>query len=298
MFRRPEVSAAAAATAAAATVTAVISTKSDRGHTRMSEQRLRFGSLNVHCLSNAEKLVDLLRVHEIDVLCLQEAPGDSTINPFAEKLGMKVAVIRYADHGLFNCILVRESGPLWRGMETMVLDLPDLTKRTTENRCAVCLTLPSIDLTVCCTHLDAYSEDTRLSQWAQCADALPKTPTLVMGDFNALQRCDYRDEEWDALVEKRRKAGIESELNLVEKVVDDGYQDMRKGVGFVGKIGPTATSVYGARVDYSFMNEAAMEKFGVCRYEHVDTTLAGRATDHCLIMADVMIKEARSLSLF
>jgi len=104
----------------------------------MSEQRLRFGSLNVHYLNNSEDLVELLRVHNIDVLCLQEASGDNGVNPFAKKLGMKVAVIGYADHGLFNCILVRESTSLWRGMESMVLNLPDLTKNDRESLRSQC----------------------------------------------------------------------------------------------------------------------------------------------------------------
>ena len=50
----------------------------------------------------------------------------------------------------------------------------------------------------------------------EAAEAGQQQPMLLLGDFNALRRRDYSDEEWEALCARRAKAQIESPTAVTE----------------------------------------------------------------------------------
>ena len=91
----------------------------------------------------------------------------------------------------------------------------------------------------------------------------------------------------------RRAAGIESETALIEQIerpADSGgwgLADCRAAARRV--VGPTATSVYGARVDYVWGSPAAMQRWRVAESHHVDAPMMGDddddpSTDHALVL--------------
>ena len=50
----------------------------------------------------------------------------------------------------------------------------------------------------------------------EAAEAGQQQPMFMLGDFNALRRRDYSDEEWEALCARRAKAQIESPTAVTE----------------------------------------------------------------------------------
>ena len=50
----------------------------------------------------------------------------------------------------------------------------------------------------------------------EAAEAGQQQPMCLLGDFNALRRRDYSDEEWEALRDRRAKAQIESPTAVTE----------------------------------------------------------------------------------
>jgi endonuclease/exonuclease/phosphatase family metal-dependent hydrolase len=172
-------------------------------------------------------------------------------------------------------------------------------------RCCLPLT------TVVCTHLGAYQESTRLTQLRQLrsllatslrkADETQQEPMFLLGDFNALRRRDYSNEEWEALCEKRAKATIKSETAVtdtleagptVEEAGPWGLTDCATAAAG-NRTGPTASSVYGARVDYIWANHAAMQLWQVIRYVHVELPCeegAQALTDHALVICELELR--------
>jgi endonuclease/exonuclease/phosphatase family metal-dependent hydrolase len=49
---------------------------------------------------------------------------------------------------------------------------------------------------LCATHLDHRDEQARLEQWEGLVSSLEGEEFVVAGDFNALNRGDYSEEEW------------------------------------------------------------------------------------------------------
>jgi hypothetical protein len=166
--------------------------------------------------------------------------------------------------------------------------------------------------TVVCTHLDAYQESTRLIQLRQLRSHLPASlrkaeepqqePMFLLGDFNALRRRDYSDEEWETLCEQRSKAMIGSPTATTD-TLEAGptaeeagpwrLTDCAAAAVAGGRTGPTATSVYGARVDYIWANQAAMRRWQVIRYAHVEMPCeegARALTDHTLVVCELELR--------
>ena len=50
----------------------------------------------------------------------------------------------------------------------------------------------------------------------EAAESGQQQPMFLLGDFNALRRRDYSDEEWEALCDRRAKAQIDSPTAVTE----------------------------------------------------------------------------------
>jgi endonuclease/exonuclease/phosphatase family metal-dependent hydrolase len=165
--------------------------------------------------------------------------------------------------------------------------------------------------TVVCTHLDAYQESTRLTQLRQLrshlatslqkADETQQEPMFLLGDFNALRRRDYSDDEWEALCEQRAKAMVKSETAVTDTLEAGPTEEEAGPWGLTdcataaaeNRTGPIASSVYGARVDYIWANHAAMQLWQVIRYVHVDMPCGEGAqalTDHSLVVCELELR--------
>ena len=183
---------------------------------------LRVGSLNCEYLRDGHTLADAVKAAEhkhgkLDVLALQEISTirSRQLRSFAAELGMNVSVLSTPDAeiGLGNALLVRADGPAVSSVQSWTLQC------RREDRSAVALELATLGIRICCTHLDHQNERVRLNQLGQLHGHLhPIGSLLLLGDFNAIRRADYNDDEWTALVRGREQAHIETETAVVDEL--------------------------------------------------------------------------------
>ena len=80
-----------------------------------------------------------------------------------------------------------------------------------------------------CTHLDHISmqqREVQLQHVLRVLEPMESTPTLLIGDLNALTRQDYSDQQWDNLCDRAASRGwalpVTGDLNLLHAA---GFQD-------------------------------------------------------------------------
>lgn len=250
---------------------------------------LRVATVNLNRLFDAKAKARALQEHgPFDLLALQEASKGKALLAFAGELGMRVAVSRLADYGLYNVLLVSQS---LRVCRTWSWDLDC----GGENRAAVALQIGNSIFV--CTHLDAYKEDKRVRQLCLLRSYLAESchcesmPVFLLGDFNALRQEDYSLSEWEELRRSRAIVNIKSETEVTEKIASWGWIDCRS-VSCCNE-GPTSTHRYGARVDYMWANYSALSWWTVKKCLHNSLPLT--ITDHSLIVYEIESNERNAM---
>ena len=281
----------AAAVAPAAAAAAAVPAAAARG--------LRIGTLNVHGFCDAgggysmDRLVELVKAADVDVLGLQEVHSDycrrgprrKALEALAEDSGMRY-VAECIPTFLGNAIISRL--PL-ANVRTVVM------RHTADHlRCALTADITAPDgsaVRFATLHLNHMKEPTRLEQWR---DALPtvlrdddrRVPSVLVGDFNALCRADYTAAEWERVTTVRERGRWESpRTELTAAVAAAGYTDLyhaAKGAKLFK--GDLSTCAYDTRIDYVWASPSFAATWRVARYEHIATT----ATDHSLVVADLV----------
>ena len=284
--------------------------------TRDLPKQLRIGSLNLRCFdTTVQKIATAIQrdAPPLDVLGLQEVAmtWDHKIGELADLLGMRVATTAEGGwtRGLHCALLVSKEAEVTAHKPCTMM----VGGRT--HRCAVAVKLGPSMPHVICTHLDHSGEENRLSQLEQlrlhakstwgCIEA---EPMLLLGDFNALRRADYTDEQWDELVTRRFNNGIESETEVTDTLERPAHESegwgwsdcrdvaLRSGGTVTGEL---ATSVYGARVDYIYASPALLREWTVLEVSHVDVARmhgVGAFTDHALVTCTLQPRLAPSSS--
>jgi len=204
--------------------------------------------------------------------------------------------LRLADFGLKNSLLVSCSEDF-----CTVLGEWDLNVADKENRSAVALKFGH-GLIVVNTHLDAYSENLRIAQLQRLHEHLSQLSSecrtwwhaaqlLLVGDFNALRRADYSDEEWEEL--KKRRAAVQIKTTFeVTRELEIGSEPNAESLwqltdcrAIADEVcGPLMTSMYGVRIDYAWASAGMLAAWRVARVTHEKLPLA--LTDHALIVCE------------
>ena len=264
---------------------------------------LRIATLNVFYMADKDAMVEALREHlPLDVLAVQEVYDKPRLHSFAEALGMRVAICEEGDTRvcLCNALLVRNDNHEVSGVTSVKLAAP-ANGVTDESRVAVAIQTPHASFI--CTHLDHNDERTRLSQMEQLDPLLADregagggSGFFLMGDFNALRRADYSDQEWEDLVRRRLYAEIATETDLIAAMENSrGLADCRTSASCAP--GPTATSIHNCRIDYVWASAAVRSKWRVAECAHCwlrrvrhegdqkdDDTPSDELTDHALVV--------------
>jgi len=131
---------------------------------------------------------------------------------------------------------------------------------------------------VCNLHLDVFDETGRIrlreiNQVIDYLDREPNIPTVVMGDFNALDKDDYTEQEIDWLI--RNHKGHPLDFQVIDRMKEAGFHDV------FGKGMFKYSSWTARRVDFIFVRNIAISKIkgtGVM-YTH--------ASDHLPIFVDI-----------
>jgi len=136
-----------------------------------------------------------------------------------------------------------------------------------------------------CIHLVPKYSELRYEEVARIAKDLKplfegNLPQLWMGDFNSLNMHDYTTEEWEEIVQVRKKNGRTAPLNdVMEGMYSLGFSDNWTKAG---KPAPRTTSRFNTRVDYVFSNKLFREDWNLKSFLHFPNT----ASDHSFVMAE------------
>ncbi len=247
--------------------------------------------------SNVDRVIDLLRALDCDVVALQEVLHDGPhLQRVADALGMHHAL--GAEAWLGNALL--SAHPL------DAVEAAPITSGYEEGRCALVASvrLPEGSVEVCSTHLDPGYEVTRLRQLERFAAAMARRPPdrVVMGDFNALRLADYTPAAIEAVRAARAASDREEPRGDVTARMDAlGYVDLYRLArapdlaGYYEALsaplpeGACATCWASTRIDYAWASASLIERHAVMRAELVETD----ATDHKAIVVELAGVRAR-----
>ena len=231
---------------------------------------IRIATLNVHFfrdlhgISNAERLGEILQPLALDVLAVQEAyhkelPDEkvktdryylnylstllqlphrafcSTNNDFGNGLLSKFPLLSTSNHHVDQILIYNR-----RGMLEAKIDHPFFH----ENRAKLFV-----------THLDQIKESIRMKQWDTFEANLQNsssTVQLLMGDFNALTRDDYSDDYFEKFIcDVRSRNNWEMPQDIfTRRLKNSGFIDCWREMNENLKDEQTVTCAYGTRIDY------------------------------------------------
>lgn len=241
---------------------------------------MRIGSLNVHSWVDSSgkdsrsRLKALLEPLDLDVIALQEAKLKRRFEgtkELAEGLGFPFVKHNGGEMALLSRFNITSFHLLGRG---------GFRKRFFGVR----VSLPRSPLQIINLHLDFQTEVAREHEMQRVFSAIDtKHPTLMIGDFNALNRDDYSIDEWDEIARVRQ-------MNLWEPPVSRLMYDLKaKGWGDSRCLAPpnkvtglNSTSRFGTRVDYVMVDANVQKIFQVTSSLHIST----EASDHSLVVTE------------
>lgn len=248
---------------------------------------IRIATFNVHYLKNTTNVGNLLRDNKIDVCGMQEVAGQQSLNKLTNEFTNFTGVFDgcYKSYGnglVYNhtkfefvskkCIILREEGSKKTAFNVVLYHIES-------NR--------SYNFFV--THLDHVSEKQRLKEWntflQKASTHFALGVTFLLGDFNALKRTDYSDQEWRAITDVRINNRWEKpETDLIDQIERDGFIDLW------GKFGtPKPTSRFNTRIDYIFSYESKdLDNNRNTTVNAIDRILTN-TSDHMLVLCDLFV---------
>lgn len=255
---------------------------------------LRVGTFNVHqwtdrnCENTFEEISQLLCTANLDIIGLQEASKPLLLN-LLSKLGdqYKLAA-NFGGTAVLTRLPVEATAKLTGRCSYCRLIIPDDSTREQQ----------SIGIVI--VHLNHIKEEKRIKEVRTIVESLGKQglplPDFWMGDFNALTRSDYTNEEWDDILRVRLQNHWElpvSDLSLVMTRRAKSrhppwkglaLQDACASVDHSERSGPLGTSRFGTRIDYIYFNQERVADAGwkILGCEHIDSM---KMSDHNLVVA-------------
>jgi exonuclease III len=152
---------------------------------------------------------------------------DYCLGRVAKELGMPYVLFAGTRNPMFgNAILSRH--PITGAVRSFLR--ADVTALRWSTRCMVSAFLPKFDVWVHCTHLDHVCESARLQQAAAAAKCISQLSgsgaAIFGGDFNALRRADYSQQQWDSIAAVRQEHDWEPpQSTLTDSLAQQGWQD-------------------------------------------------------------------------
>ena len=259
---------------------------------------VRIGTLNVHGWDNLDAMIAMLHHADLDVIGLQEAPNQN-LPAVARALGKKSAGAHQYEYVHLHCCAILS--------RLRIVDSNTRGKRERDKRADRVRHVRALlelrgggTLDVACVHLDHVREPNRLSQLATLAASFDKRrPDCIIGDFNALTRSDYSRAEWDRIADVRaRNAWEPPQTHLTcqmttpagQKVAVGRANTTDRGLGYVdarlaarAQLGPRTTCRFDTRIDYVYVDAAALASAEIVSCEHV--VAIPHVSDHNLVIA-------------
>jgi len=196
----------------------------------------------------------------------------SALQFLAEKLQMHFYFQCALDETFGNAILTKTPLDPVRKQQLMV------SGQETRSVVGGCMKIAEKSLHLYCTHLDDRLESTRVKQIQDLHSVVPSTPHIILGDFNALRKDDYTDEQWKKISVQRENAAKEKPVTELMELIESNYKYNCWGEN-------KSTCKYGTRIDYIFGSEACSKILQVTKSQVLETD----ASDHSIVIVDVIM---------
>lgn len=229
---------------------------------------LRIMTMNVHMWSNVynvsckKEILEVIKRSGSDIVCLEEIQYKTKedLNKIKKKTGLEyLNTVVTANHNKMPFGNMMLSKRKWDIIENIYLG-----RYNGENRSAIYARFGTLH--VYCVHLDVW-DDTGTERKKELdvlmthisKNAKDNDPIVVCGDFNAIRKDDYSDEEWKKIIEADniRRITTLSELDIFDKnkftsVFSNVFsKEMRMGTAWSGRI-----------VDYMFVKNIKVANAG------------------------------------
>lgn len=263
----------------------------------MEKTRLRVGTWNVHGWKDGhhrdtfDDICSLLCTSNLDIIGLQEA-SKVGISELLSKLGSSYRLAHaFGGTALIVRLPVARDGGI---------TLP----KGRHGRFSACsVHLPNETeyiFHVINVHLNHKKEQKRRKEVTSIVSLMTneyELPDLWVGDFNALTKDDYTEEEWERIFQVRKKNNWELPVCELTSIVTGkvsaesnpavgtlGLKDAYASLSNESKSGPFSTCRFNTRIDYVYFNAERMSATGwkLVECNHVECT---DLSDHNLVIA-------------
>jgi len=242
---------------------------------------LKIATYNVHNWNDAagkdnmDRVVSLVSELQPDILCLQECA------PFRKEKFRVQTGYRHSQHWAACSILTSQK---FKGEEFINEEGKSYRPRLSGTTAQICLS-DQLSFHISSMHLDYRLESTRLMEIDKIHKSLKTrlekdAAQVWVGDFNAITRSDYSEEEWADVVRVRREGQWEAPVSKLTDLITNklGFTD---NWSRQGRPPPTTTCRFNTHIDYIYTNTNFDDLMTCTNIIHHPST----ASDHKLVMA-------------
>jgi len=263
-------------------------------------KKISIATFNVHMwydgdyVENFDRVLKLVRDHDPEIVCLQEATGEGK-QKFANETKYKYFSSR-GGCAIYSKFPIR---PVYDNKEgkrvvgdknfpknvrfTTVVVQPNNTAQTISDQ-----------FYLTCLHLDHRYESTRLKELLVITKTLNSStsrvndssaPHIWVGDFNSLTKDDYTVDEWNEITRVRKVNCWERpHVDATEMVKSSGMLDCWE---LSGKPLPIKTCRFDTRIDYIYVSPTWLDKWNLDLVRTIDDN----ASDHNMVIATFKSKD-------
>lgn len=224
--------------------------------------QFRLGTFNVHMFLDYKKrrsmkqIIETIEILDCDLIILQEAMfyKKKIEEQFAKYL-KKTKYKHYYNSTGYGINVFLSKKPL-NIDEMKVINLGKGNVGKFNRYASSCyVTINNIKHQIIGTHLDVFDEtgQSRCKQLKVILKHINKDnhPVIILGDFNALKRSDYSDQEWNVITEINKKRGIiNTPVCLTNQIEKHGFVDSCE---LSQQTPPKITVWTNRRVDYIYL---------------------------------------------
>ena len=243
----------------------------------------KIATFNVHYMTKMDQIGNLLRDTNVDVCGMQEVAGLQSLKKF---------IAQFPEFsGVFDdCYKTYGNGLVFNNnkFELVSKKTHILTEGTRSKKSAFEVSLRDLHsretIKFVVMHLNHRWETSRLNEWKKYKSlTLEEKNVFILGDFNALTKKDYTDDEWESICNTRTQNKWEApQTALTDQIEMDGFIDLQYQFCNSKNEKPKPTSRFNTRIDYLFCKSD--NNVEIMNAECIQTN----ASDHSLVTCEIL----------
>jgi exonuclease III len=235
---------------------------------------MRLCTFNVCGMKNPNPINQFILDYNIDICGMQETAGLGSLSKLSVvKNGNYAALFDNSYKTYGNGLIYDKTKFTFVSKFTFIISY----NKTKKSLFKVVLKKNNTYITIYVTHLNNVSESKRLQEWKIIQSFIDITENhYILGDFNALTKSDYTDNEWLNIASIRKLSNWEIPTNELTLKILEEYHDCVKEKGII-----KSTSRYNTRIDYIYTKQIDLV--------HHAEILNIEGSDHKPVICDVQL---------